>query len=67
MFLIITFIPKPIPIIQEQTSIQTAHYLAQSLAQAEGSCSSETCSLKRAPLRLGEESKKGQEHTRDLA
>jgi len=34
MFLIITFIPKPIPIIQEQTSVQTAHCLAQPLAQA---------------------------------
>jgi len=34
MFLIITFIPKQISIIQEQTSIQTAHCLAQPLAQA---------------------------------
>jgi len=67
MFLIITFIPKPIPIIQEQTSVQTAQYLAQPLTQAEGSHSGETCSLKWVPLRLGEGSKKGQEHMRDLA
>jgi len=50
MFLIITFIPKPIPIIQEQTSIQTAPCLAQPLAQAEGSRSGETCSLRRDVL-----------------
>jgi len=60
MLLIITFIPKQIPIIQEQTSIQTTHCLAQPLAQAEGSRSGETCSLRRdvlaqaSPLRLGE-------------
>jgi len=50
MFLIITFISKPILIIQEQTSIQTANCLAQPLAQAEGSRSSETSSLRRAPF-----------------
>jgi len=41
MFLIITFIPKPIPIIQEWTNTQTTYCLAQPLAQAEGSRSSE--------------------------
>jgi len=33
MFLIIPFISKPILIVQEQPIIQTAHGLAQSLAQ----------------------------------
>jgi len=47
MFLIITFIPKPIPIIQEQTSVQTAHCLAQPLAQAEGFRSGEPPSPRR--------------------
>jgi len=42
MFLIIQFTPKPI------TIIQTAHCLAQSLAQAGESRSGETCSLRRA-------------------
>jgi len=50
MFLIITFISKLILIIEEQISIQTAHCLAQPLAQAEGSRSGETSSLKRAPF-----------------
>jgi len=67
MFLIIPFISKPILIIQEQPSIQTAHCLAQPFTQAEGSRSGETCSLRRVPLRLGEGSRKGQEHTWDLA
>ena len=54
---------KPISIIQEQTSIQTAPGLAQPLAQAEESRSGETSSLRRDelaqanPLRLGEGSK----------
>jgi len=42
MSLIITFIPKPKPIIQESTNIQTQHCLAQLLAQAEGSRSGES-------------------------
>ena len=70
MFLIITFIPKQLPIIQEQASIQTMHCLAQPLAQAEGSRSGESpsprrglekgnrnqrgISLRRDPSRLGE-------------
>ena len=67
MFLIITFISKPILIIQEQTSIQTAHCLAQPLAQAGRSRSGEMSSLRRAPLRLGDGSKNIQKPTRDLA
>jgi len=39
---------------QSQESHPTLRCLAQSLAQAEGSRSGETCSLRRAPLRLGE-------------
>ena len=58
MFLIIQFTPKPIPIIQESTSTQTAYCLAQPFAQTEGSRSGETCSLRRAPLRLSEGSRK---------
>jgi len=50
MFLIITFISKPILIIQEQTSIQTAHCLAQPLAQAGRSRSGEMSSLRRDEL-----------------
>jgi len=50
MFIIIPFISKPILIIQEQPSIQTAHCLAQPLTQVEGSRSGETCSLRRDVL-----------------
>jgi len=48
MFLIIQYTPKPISIIQGWTNTQTAHCLAQSLAQAGESRSGETCSLRRA-------------------
>jgi len=41
---------QPISIIQEPTSIQTTPCLVQPLAQAEGSRSGETCSLRRAPF-----------------
>jgi len=47
MYLITTIIPKQISIIQEQSSNQTPPCLAQPLAQAEGSRSSETFSLRR--------------------
>jgi len=50
IFLNITIIPKQISIIQKQPSNQIAYCLAQPLAQAEGSCSGETCSLRRAPF-----------------
>ena len=43
----ITFIPKPIPIIQGQTSTQTAYCLAQPLAQARRARSGEPPSPKR--------------------
>jgi len=47
---------QPKQIIQEQTDIQSQHCLAQHLAQAEGSRSGETVSLRRVPFRLGERS-----------
>ena len=50
MYLITTIIPKQIPIIQEQSNHQTAPCLAQPLAQAEGSRSGETFSLRRYPF-----------------
>ncbi|QCE14769.1 hypothetical protein DEO72_LG11g1775 [Vigna unguiculata] len=58
MHLIIAVIPKQVQ--AQENKYATPHHAVSSkpLAQAEGSRSGETCSLRRAPPRLGESTKK---------
>jgi len=68
MHLIIAVILKQIQAQENKNAVPHHTVSPKPLAQAEGSRSGETGSLRRAPLRLGEDSKKTRAWaTRDLA